>query len=161
MKRILFILLMLVSSFAFSQTDTNTYVISATGDREYIGKILSDDGREVLIITEKLGKIFVPKSEIVQISKIDVTKEITNGEWDIESPFTTRYIFTTNALPIKRGENYTMVNIFGPEAHFAVTNNLNIGVMTTWIASPFAVVGKWTFKSDTYTTKVKNLKKFE
>ena len=37
-----------------------------------------------------------------------------------------------------------MVNLFGPEAHFAVNDHLNIGVMSTWIGSPLVAVGKYT-----------------
>ncbi|MBU3659279.1 MAG: hypothetical protein FGM14_05390 [Flavobacteriales bacterium] len=47
-----------------TEIDTNIYVVIRNNGNELIGKILSDDGREVLILTEALGKIFVPKSDI-------------------------------------------------------------------------------------------------
>jgi hypothetical protein len=37
-----------------------------------------------------------------------------------------------------------MVNLFGPEVHFAVNDRLNLGVMSTWIGSPLVAVGKYT-----------------
>lgn len=116
---------------------------------EYIGEIISDDGREVLIMTKELGKIYIQKSDIKSITKIENESDIVYGEYRVAGPFTTRYSFTTNALPIQKGENYALINLYGPEVHFAVTDQLSLGVMTTWIASPFVAAGKYTFNTDT------------
>lgn len=124
--------------------DTNTYVITKSDGTEYIGKVISDDGREVLIVTETLGKIFIPKSDIKSIVKVTDNKSIVRGEYYASGPFTTRHAFTTNALPIAKGENYAMINLYGPEIHFAVTDHLNIGIMSTWTASPLALALKYT-----------------
>ncbi len=130
-----------------NQADTNTYVVTKNDGKEYIGKILSDDGREILIMTEALGKMFILKSDIRTIKKIENYKQIVNGEFRESGPFTTRYQFTANAFPLQKGENYAVINLYGPEVHFAVNNRLSLGVMTTWIASPFFIVGKYTFPS--------------
>jgi hypothetical protein len=127
-----------------SEIDTNTYVITRSNGNELIGKIISDDGREVLIQTNTLGKIYVPKANIISIKKINVSKEIVNGEYRSNNPFTTRYQFSTNAFPIKKGENYAAINLYGPEVHFAVSNRLSIGIMATWIASPLVLALKYT-----------------
>jgi hypothetical protein len=124
--------------------DTNTYVITKTNGTEYIGKILSDDGREILIQTETLGKIYIPKADVKSITLINDKKTVVRGEYHASGPFTTRHAFTTNALPITKGENYTMLNLYGPEVHFAVTNHLNIGIMSTWLASPLVFAVKYT-----------------
>lgn len=124
--------------------DTSLRLVEKIDGTQYIAKILSDDGRELLIDTEAMGKIYIPKSQIKRIAIIEDTDEIVNGDWREESPFSTRYAFTNNALPIKAKNHYAMVNLFGPEIHFAVNDRLNIGVMTTWLASPFVFVGKYT-----------------
>ena len=116
---------------------------------EYIGEIISDDGREVLIMTKELGKIYIQKSDIKSITRIEDVKDIVYGEYRIAGPFTTRYSFTTNALPIQKGENYALINLYGPEVHFAVSEQLSLGVMTTWAVSPLIVAGKYTFSKDT------------
>ena len=123
------------------------YLLTKNDGVEYIGFILSDDGREVLIETEKLGKIYIPKSEIKSIAKIEDKKSIVLDEYYASGPFTTRYAFTTNALPIKKGENYSILNLYGPEVHFALTNKFNIGIMSTWIGSPFIIATKYTIKT--------------
>ena len=124
--------------------DTTLRLVEKHDGTKYIAKILSDDGRELLLETEALGKIYIPKSQVKRISKIEDVGEIKNGELREESPFSTRYAFTNNALPIKKNEHYAMVNLFGPEIHFAVSDRLNFGIMTTWIGSPLVAVGKYT-----------------
>ena len=44
-----------------------------------------------------------------------------------------------------------MLHLYGPEVHFAVTGNLNLGVMATWIASPLALAAKYSFDSESNT----------
>lgn len=124
------------------------YLVVKINNLEYIGFILKDDGREVLIDTEKLGKIYIPKADIRSIEKISDTKAIIRGELYTSGPFTTRYIFTTNALPLRKGMNYARINLYGPEAHFALSDNLSVGILTTWAVSPFIVSAKYSFTTE-------------
>lgn len=115
---------------------------------ERIGQILSDDGREILLETMALGKIYIQKSDIRQIRTVEAGElEAFDGDVRNTGPFTTRYYFTTNALPIKKREDYAMVHIYGPEVHLSVSDNLSLGVMTTWAASPFIFAAKYAFPS--------------
>ena len=151
-------LILLLPMGANAQTDTTKAkklsLITKNDGTEYIGEILSDDGREILIMTEKLGKIYIPKSSIQSIVAIESDSEIVHGEYRSTGPFTTRYAFTTNALPIKKGENYAIINLYGPEVHFAISDNFNLGVMSTWIASPFVLAAKYTFDTQSETFNV-------
>jgi hypothetical protein len=52
-------------------TDTTKYLVVKYDGNEYVGLILSDDGREVLIETKSLGKIYIPKSDIKSMRPID------------------------------------------------------------------------------------------
>ncbi len=147
----LFILMIISVTDAKAQNggsdSTKTYLVVKNDGTELIGKILSDDGREVLLVTEALGKIYIPKSDIKSIKAIENKKEIVAGQYIQAGPFSTRYTFTTNALPIKKGENYAMVNLYGPEVHFAITDQFSLGFMSTWIASPLIVAAKYSFKT--------------
>ena len=134
----------------FSQTseeienkNENLVLIVKNDGGEFIGKIISDDGREILVVTKAIGKIFINKSDISSITKVDEglnNKE--NKEFRASGPFTTRYYFTTNALPIKKNDNYGLIHLYGPEIHLSVGNKTSIGIMATWIASPIALVLK-------------------
>lgn len=159
----LFFLTALILSFAclssFAQNtndkkDTTLFVIKTVNGAEYLAHILSDDGREVFIETNTIGKLYLHKNEIISMQKVlnkqDVVEKIEAGNYQKpktpEDIFTTRYIFTTNALPISKGANYAMTNLHGPEIHFSVTDRLNVGIMTTWIGSPLILATKYTFK---------------
>ncbi|MFM7301379.1 MAG: hypothetical protein ACKO1R_09600, partial [Crocinitomicaceae bacterium] len=149
MKNLVAFIFCLVTFSFLAQTNSkdSIYVIKKANGVELIGKLVSDDGREVLLMTEKMGKVYISKSDIISMKLIE-EGDLVNGEYIEEGPFTTRYSFTTNAFPVKQGENYAMINLYGPEIHFAVTDRLNLGVMTTWYGSPFALAGKYTFATN-------------
>ena len=148
-KLITSIIMILFASISFAQetTQDSTKVITKLDGTEYIGKILSDDGREVLIETDALGKIYIPKSDIKSIQNIERKNDVVFGEFRSQGPFTTRYAFTNNAHPITKGENYAIINLYGPEVHFAVTDHLSIGAMATWIACPMVLALKYSFQT--------------
>lgn len=131
--------------------DGKQYVITRHNGVEYIGNILQDDDHEILLETEALGKVYIPKYEIKSILEIIDNNSIMYNEYQPAGPFTTRYSFTTNALPIKKGENYGMLNLYGPELHLAVSDKLNVGLMATWIASPMVLATKYSFKKEEST----------
>ena len=97
-----------------------------------------------LISIERLGKIYIPKADVKSVTLVDVQADYRGGEYLGQGVFTTRYQFTTNAFPIKRGENYALINLYGPEVHFGLLPNLSVGIMATWIASPIALALKYT-----------------
>lgn len=120
------------------------YVVIKSNGAEFIGYLLQDDGREVLIETQKLGKVYIPKADIKEMRPLVKEKDLLDNEFKPNNPFSTRYSFTTNALPVNKGENYYMLNLYGPEFHFAVSNRLNIGVMSSWLGSPIGLAVKYT-----------------
>jgi len=123
----------------------------------YHGTLTFDDGREMKFNTNELGLLILKKQELRKLEVVVLDKDKKNDSSDFlsqypEGPFSTRYAITTNAFPIKKGENYGMLNFHGPEIHFAVTDRFNVGYMTTWAASPMAVSLKYSF--DTKSEKV-------
>lgn len=163
MKTTFTILLLSLTIFAFAQPNSDTthlqygdvgfkqgqqYVITRIDDFEYVGEILSDDGYEVLLKTKNIGEVYIPKYEIKSIIEIKDKSFIIYDDYQPEGSFTTRYSFTTNALPIKKGQNYGMLNLYGPEVHLAVSNKFNVGIMTTWAASPLVLAMKYSFNEN-------------
>ncbi|MEN9699859.1 MAG: hypothetical protein RLZZ301_1057 [Bacteroidota bacterium] len=148
-QRVFFVLLLIglhvqvKAQTPVNPTDTTKYIITRTNNVQYIGQIVSDDGREILVLTNELGKLYIPKAEILDIRKVDIVEDYKNGELVGQGVFTTRYQFSTNCFPIKKGENYAMVNLYGPEVHFSVSNRFSVGIMATWIASPLALAFKY------------------
>ena len=149
MKKILLFLILCVSlmsnaQVAKSEGDTLKYLIVRNNGVEYVGQILSDDGRELLILTQQLGRIYIAKSEVKSVTLVNEQTDFKAGEYLGKGVFTTRYQFTTNAFPIEKGDNYALINLYGPEVHFGILPNLSVGIMATWIASPIALALKYT-----------------
>ncbi len=142
------ILFSIKPSLAQEELKENTkklVLVKKSNGTEYMGEIISDNGREILIITKNIGKIYIKKSNIISITEtneVEKNEMETNSEFRAVGPFTTRYYFTNNALPIKKGENYALINLFGPEVHFTVSDNLSLGVITSWVGSPITLVSK-------------------
>ncbi len=125
-----------------------TDVLTTTDGTVRVGYIISDDGREVLFMDNTIGKVFISKEKVKSIipfsKSVESLGQTATAEFSgPEGPFTTRYVFATNALPIRKGENYAMINLYGPEVHISVTDRLTVGFMTTWIVSPFVLAAKY------------------
>ena len=139
---------------ASDTTKKQLFLIRKTDGNELYGFIISDDGREILLETKTIGKVYINKSDIKEI--INTKRSVSVDSIDDESytefrdsgPFTTRYYFTNNALPVKKGEDYAMIHLYGPEIHFSLNDKLSFGVMSTWIASPIALASKYSLYSD-------------
>lgn len=149
MKNLLLFLILCCSFMTNAQVaktegDTLKYLVVRNNGIEYVCQILSDDGRELLISTQQLGRIYIPKSEVKSITLVNEQTDFKAGEYLGQGVFTTRYQFTTNAFPIIKGENYALINLYGPEVHFGIMPNLSVGIMATWIASPIALALKYT-----------------
>jgi hypothetical protein len=109
----------------------------------FIGKILTQDAREILIDTKEVGQVIIPKHEVKKIEEIKDGEIGLDGEYLPPEIFSTRYFITTNGLPIEKGESYTQWNLFGPDFQFGIAKNLGVGVMTTWFATPIIGSAKY------------------
>ena len=119
-----------------------TYLVIKNDGTEFIGDILEDDGREILINTTRLGKLYIPKHEIKSISLID-QEEIFSKKLQEDDFFSSRYFITTNGFTQKKGNYYLLVHLFGPEVQFAITDNITVGGLTTWVGMPIVLTAKY------------------
>lgn len=118
-----------------SAEKTDEVVVTKNDGTEYIGVILEDNDREILLLTKTIGRMFIPKHEILSIKNISEI-DYRDGVYMGNNLFSTRYFLTTNGLPMKKGDSYGMIQLFGPEYHYAVNENFSVGVITTWVAMP-------------------------
>jgi len=157
MKTNLFSILLFVlilgcfSNPTYSQTEEGSeyvnehkyYVIEKHNGVIYIGEVLSQDAREVLIETKELGQVIIPKHEIREMKEIQPGELSSSFEYIPEEVFATRYFITTNGLPIQKGESYIQWNLFGPDFQFGIGDNFGVGLMTTWVGSPIIGTAKY------------------
>ena len=155
-KALFFCLALVMSSAVFSQVGTDTtqlkekptVKVTKNDGSVFIGKIVKDDGREILMKTNSIGDVYIAKSDIKSITEVDKLQSTYSGNYREEGPFKSRYYFTNNALPLEKGDNYALVHLYGPEVHVAVSDRLSIGVMATWIASPIGLALKYVIPTD-------------
>jgi hypothetical protein len=118
------------------------HLVIKNDNAQFIGVIIFEDAREVIIRTENLGEVAIPKHEIKEIREI-AEGSFREGVFIGEELFATRYFLTTNGLPVKKGDSYIQWNLFGPDFQFGVADNFGIGVMTSWIAIPIIGTAKY------------------
>ena len=127
-------------------SDSTIYRIQKNDGVEFIGYIISRDNREILVLTEARGAIYIPKHVIKEIAIVDPKEYNASGEYIGEDMFATRYFITTNGLPMRKGEHYVQWNWFGPDFQFGVGKNFGVGVMTSWLAVPIIATAKYSFR---------------
>jgi hypothetical protein len=115
-----------------------TYKVIKQNGSSFVGKIISRDAREILLETESIGLVYIPKHEIQEIFPVkEGEKEISGGL------FSTRYFLTTNGFAINKGDNYIQWNLFGPDFQFGVADNVTLGIMTSWVGMPVIGTAKY------------------
>ncbi len=119
------------------------FLVTKNDGTEFLGEILSRDAREILIKTEKIGEVYIPKHEIKSIKEVNPK---LYEDFSSEELFATRYFITTNGLPIKKGENYIQWNVYGPDFQFGIADNFGVGVMTSWAAIPIIANAKYSIR---------------
>lgn len=127
-----------------TQDSLKISIIEKNDGTQFVGVILSDDNREVLIRTENIGDVYIPKHEIASKENYD-PELFKKGLFLGEDLFATRYIFSTNGMPIKKGESYVLLNLYGPDVQFAVADNFSLGVITSWRMLPIIGSAKKSF----------------
>lgn len=141
-KTLLFISCFYFLLISFSQNDsinkktTNQYRFIKTDGGEIFGEIISQDEREIFILTNDHRKIYLPQHVIKEIILMNTSSFNHKGVFIGEDKFSTRYFLTTNGLPIKKGEHYIQWNLFGPDLQFGLGENFGVGLMTSWVGIP-------------------------
>jgi hypothetical protein len=146
LKSVFILLVMLTGTKAFAQTDSSKaklFIITTNDGGEFIGEILSEDAKEVLIKTKDKGEVSIPKYQIKSRKALESGDLNASGQYIPAEVFSTRYFITTNGLPIEKGESYVQWNLWGPDFEFGVAKNFSVGVMTTWLANPMIATAKY------------------
>ncbi len=125
--------------------NTKIYLVTTSEGNEFSGTILYQDSKEVVVETKKLGKVSIPKYQIKEIREISGKEISSGGDYVPEPRFASRYFITTNGLPIQKGDNYILWNIYGPDIQFSISDHFGIGIMTTWVGVPLIGTAKYSF----------------
>lgn len=127
-----------------SSVSEQMVLIIKNDNSQIMGKLISKDAREVLLLVEGVGEMYVPTHVIREIKYLDSEDMNAVGQFVPNEVFSTRYFITTNGLPIESGEHYVSLSLAGPEIHFAAGENFGAGLMTSWLGTPIIGVLKAT-----------------
>ena len=149
-----FLILFLISCAGMAQEKKDSlekknnkiYLITHQEGYTYVGKILSQDEKEIVLETKDMGKIVIPKYVIKSIKELNEKEVNEKGDYLPKEIFSTRYFITTNGLPIEKGESYIQWNLFGPDFQFGVGKNFGVGIMTSWVGMPIIGSAKYSIK---------------
>lgn len=148
------IIINIVSNFSFAQTDSSQYsiskvkkiyIIKTVNGRVLTGTIIEDNENGIFLQSSdiNMGKIRIPKYDIESMKEVEAGSFV-NGMYKPESLFSTRHAFTTNGLPMKKGDAYfhTFYFLFY-DVEYAVSNEVSIGAMTSFYGAPFLLSLKY------------------
>jgi hypothetical protein len=137
------VLLLIVSLALNAQVDERTRSLVTKNDgTEYSGYIIQEDPREILIRTDNVGEIYIPKHEIRSIRELK-ENEYKEGKYVGDNILSSRYFLSANALPLKKGDSYAMIQLPGAEYQVALIDNLTIGGMSSWIGVPIVATARY------------------
>jgi hypothetical protein len=155
MKPLVLALLLLLAGLSVRSQTKDDYIASPTpkmfkitkqNGSVFFGIIKKEDAREVLVETKVLGEVYIPRHEIQSMVEIKQDAISETGEYIAPLEFSSRYFFTTNGLPIKKGEGYIRWSLLGPDIQIGVADNFGVGLITTWIGLPLVANLKYSIK---------------
>ncbi len=123
------------------QTKPIFYLI-VTQNNSYVGTILEENPREILIATVNNQEIYIPQYEIKKIRPVKKEDYTVDGRYIGEDMFSSRYFLTSNAFPLRPADSHVRWNLWGPEFDFGLKNDLSMGVSTSWLGIPIIVNAK-------------------
>ena len=110
--------------------------VEKTDDGRYVGVLLSASEREVLLDSTVVGSVLIPRYLIRTLESAASHRGIGPQPTQGQVPFSSRYFITTNGFPIGEDGAYILFTTAGPDFQFAPSENVSVGLLTTYIGSP-------------------------
>ena len=106
--------------------------VQTSEDRTFIGYIQSESPQEVILLTESLGEVAIPKMNILSITDI-AEGEVVSNEGKNAQP--SRYFFAPSGFQLPKGEGYYQNTLlFYNQFSYGISDHVTVGVP---IVSPF------------------------
>lgn len=146
MKKLpLLFIILIATSTMFSQTYSKYVCITLSSGIQRCGYILNDDGREVTIDSQSLGKIIIPKTDIISMTESTegtvgensgqaaLLDRVSNTERNIQP---SRYFFAPSAFSLRKNEGYgTFALLTGGNISYGITESSMLGMSATYLGA--------------------------
>lgn len=115
----------------------------------FIGSIITQDSLTLVLKTESLGEIKIPKMNIKSKTELKEVKKVGSEFW-LPNPQSSRYFWAPNGYGLKEGSSYYQnIWILYNQFSFGLTDNFSIGAgvvpmfLFAGTATPFWIVPKF------------------
>ena len=117
-----------LDSYSQELTDsTSLWVIDTEDGNTFMGKIVSEDSMQIMMLTDFYGAIQIPISQIKNKKELKQT-DLVEGEHWFSNPHATRYFFGTNGYGLRKGEAYYQNTwILFNQINYGITNHISLG----------------------------------
>lgn len=136
----------ILNNASFAQTDSTKYKVTKNDGTQYVGVLIKNDSKEVVLVTESIGEVSIPKHMIKSIEPVEASEVRRDGSIWPRNLLASRYSITTNGFPVHKHEGYLKVMPIGLDFQFALTDKWSLGGMTTWWGVPMIVTTKYSFE---------------
>lgn len=110
-------------------TDTTQLTSVETKDgNEFVGYVMGIEADYLVLKTEQFGRVTIRKLDIKSIRPVS-QKQIVEGEYWYENPYSTRYFFGPNGYGLHKGEGYYQnAWIWFNQVSYGFSDNFTLGV---------------------------------
>ncbi len=127
---LLFSLLCLFPGFLMAQAQADSMSLTRVqmnDGNEFIGHVLSQDSSNLILQTDKFGKLTLNKGDVVRTTPIK-PQNIKQGQYWFENPQSTRYLWMPNGYGLKKGEGYYQnIWVLFNQVSYGLSNYFSIG----------------------------------
>jgi hypothetical protein len=109
------------------QDTTRIFRIETNDGNIFTGHILNQDSTSLVLMTEKLGEIRIPLSEIRSKTELNQVLVVDNKIW-LPNPQSGRYFWAPNGYGLEEGSSYYQnIWVLYNQMSFGLSNNFSLG----------------------------------
>ena len=133
-KELLIFLLLILSQISptTAQVETGTkglMLVRMENGNEYLGYIISQNEKEVVLDENNLGQITLQKADILDLRELREKEISDEGVIWLENPFGSRYFFAPNAHNLRKGEGYYQNSmVLFNQISYGFTDHFTLGI---------------------------------
>lgn len=149
---VFFIVVMFQNLTCYGQNlpdSTKTIRIETKDGNIFIGKVITQDSLTLVLKTESLGEIKIPRMNIKSQTELKEVKKVGNEFW-LPNPQSSRYFWAPNGYGLEKGSSYYQnIWILYNQFSFGLADNFSIGAgvvpmfLFAGTATPFWIVPKF------------------
>lgn len=129
-----------------TEPNDTIYVFELNDGTLISGKLVSEDDREIVVLTDNKGRIILPKYTI-KSKRLALKTDFLDSKLIHKNPHPSRYFYSPSAFPIEKNSGYFNLTYFVVlQAQYGLTDHLSVGVSSTFLLMPLLINVKWSEK---------------